>query len=191
MAQVLLDMAMSLDGYIAGPDGADWGLHDWFFEFADDGLPVNPIARESILSLGAIVMGRTSYGMGDDSGGFGQTTYKIPHFILTHHAHESIVQPGDESFHFITEGLESAIEQAKAAAGERVVAIGGGASVAQQALQLGLVDEIQVHVIPAVFGRGLRLFEALPERIRLEKLRVVDAEGVTHLKFRVVNQAAP
>jgi dihydrofolate reductase len=108
-----------------------------------------------------------------------------PVFILTHHAREPVVKEGGTTFTFVTEGIEAAIEQARAAAGGKDVAIGGGASVAQQALAAGLLDEFQVHVVPVLLGDGVRLF-AGGNQAELECTRVIESPAVTHLRYRVV-----
>ncbi len=182
MGKVFLDMAVSLDGFINGPNGEDGGLHDWYFSPSGDG-PV--ILGELSENIGAMVMGKRAFGSGSspEAEGF-DTPYKVPHFVLSHEAGESIENSGTQ-FIFATDGIESALAQAKAAAGERDVCIAGGADTAQQFLKAGLLDEIQLHLVPVLFGGGLRLFESGVET-RLEKLRVLESEGVTHLKFRVV-----
>ncbi len=183
MSKVLLDMSMSLDGFVAGPNGEDGGLHDWFFSPAGA-----EAVDESVRNTGAILIGRRTYDQGDRLGGFAHSPYAVEHFVLTHGAPERPAR-GEMRFTFVTDGIESAVERAKVAAGERNVAVGGGASIAQQCLKAGLVDEIQVHLVPALLGRGIRLFEHLGDgKIGLETTRVVDAPGVTHLMYRVVEE---
>jgi dihydrofolate reductase len=127
MGKVILDMAMSLDGFAAGPNGEDRGLNDWCFSPAGRS---REIIQESIATTGAIVMGRRTYGVGDDAEGFSDTPYDAAHFVLTSKPPTSTPQ-GNVSFTFITDGVASALEQARAAAGVRNVAIGGGPSTAQ------------------------------------------------------------
>ncbi len=183
MGKVILDMAMSLDGFISGLNNADAGLYDWYF------APAPPSARvkeELIKTLGAIIMGRRTYGTGDEANGFEDDPYTAARFILTHHPPEKVGK-GAESFTFVTDGIESALRQAKAAVGERDVAIGGGANTAQQYLKAGLVDEIQIHLVPRLVGDGIRLFDHPgSEPITLETTRVIESVGVTHLKYRIV-----
>jgi len=144
MAKVILDMAMSLDGFISGPNGEDHGLHDYFFS------PAGPTA------------------------------------ILTHHLPEQPAK-GAESFVFVTDGIESALEQARAVTGDRHIVIGGGANIAQQYLHAGLLDEIQIHLVHTLLDQGLRLFDQMGvEPMRLVKTRAVDSVGVIHLRFRVI-----
>jgi len=181
MGKVLLDMNMSLDGFIAGPNDEPQGLHDWFFSPAG-----GEVVDESVRKTGAIVMGRRTYDQGAEVDGFADSPYTVEHFVLTHHVPEETAR-GEMTFTFVTEGIESAIERAKVAAGDRNVAVGGGASIAQQCIEAGLVDEIQVHLVPVLLGGGIRLFEHLgAEQIELERIRVIDAPGVTHLMYRIV-----
>jgi dihydrofolate reductase len=107
-------------------------------------------------------------------------------FVLTHRPHEGVVK-GETTFTFVTEGIESAIAQARAAAGDKKVPIMGGASVIQQALKAGLVDSLHLHVAPIILGAGTRLFDNLTDPIELERTEVVESEFATHLRFRVVN----
>ena len=183
MASVLLDMAMSLDGFVSGPNGEDHGLHDYFFSPAG---PTVEVIEEGFRMTGTIIMGRHSYEAGVAQGGFADDPYQVPTFVLTHHVPQEIPK-GAESFVFVTDGIESALEQARAVTGDRHVVIGGGANVAQQYLRAGLVDEIQIHLIPVLLGTGIRLFDCLDTKaIRLESTRVIDGSGVTHLRFLVV-----
>ena len=111
----------------------------------------------------------------------------MPVFVLAHRAREPLVMKGETTFSFVTDGIESALDQARSAAGGKDVAISGGASVAQQYLRAGLLDEFQVHVSPVLLGGGVRLFDQLgPEQIELETIRAVESPAVTHLKYRVV-----
>jgi dihydrofolate reductase len=186
---VLLDMAMSLDGFITGPEGEDAGLHDWFFppaggrNAADTG-----VVEESIGSAGAILMGRRTYDLGEEVAGFADTPYRVPHFVLSHGA-PAEVDEGSLPFTFVSDGLESAIEQARAVAGEGNVVIGGGADVARQGMEAGLVDEIAIHLVPVLLGGGVRLFERLDTgRIGLERTETIESPFATHLRFRVVGR---
>ena len=183
MAKVVLDMAISLDGYIAGRDDEDGGLHDYFF--SPSGETANVI-EEGFKTTGAIVMGKRTYETGAKQDGFVDNPYQVPTFILTH-----VVPPqkakGAEDFVFVTDGVESLIRQARAAAGDKDVVVGGGAGIAQLFVSAGLVEEIQLHLVPVLLGDGKRLFEHSSDSpIRLEKVRTVDGPHVTHLRFRVV-----
>jgi len=183
MGNVILDMAISLDGFIVGANDEDGGLHNWYFAPAPKSAAV---IEELIHTSGAIVMGRRAYDMGDRYDGYVDNPYKVPHFVLTHRVPQQAAK-GETSFTFVTEGIESILKQAKAAAGDKDVVIGGGATIAQQCLKAGLIDEIQIHLVPVLIGDGIRLFEHIgAESIELEQTRVIESAGVTHLKFRVV-----
>ena len=176
MPCVFLDLSVSLDGYVAGPDPtADPGLHDWYF--APEGASV-VILDELESSIGAMILGHRM--AGDE--GF-ETPYQVPHVVLSHHALPAVTH-GGATFHFATDGIERALDQAREAAGGRDVCIAGGADTARQFLQAGLVDEVQLHVVPVLLGGGLRLFDGVGPT-RLEQTRVQDAPGVTHLRYRV------
>jgi dihydrofolate reductase len=107
-------------------------------------------------------------------------------FVVTHRAKETLEKEGGTTFMFVTDGIESALDQAREAAGDKNISVAGGAATVQQLVAAGLVDEIQLHVAPLFLGRGKRLFDELGREIELERMRVVDSPGVTHLKYRVV-----
>jgi dihydrofolate reductase len=110
-----------------------------------------------------------------------------PVFILTHHPREPVTKEGGTTFTFVTDGIESALEQARAAAGDKDVAVGGGADVAQQYLKAGLLDELQIHIVPVLLGGGVRLFDNLdPDDVELEVTGVIESPAVTHVRYRVV-----
>jgi dihydrofolate reductase len=190
MAQVICDMSTSLDGYVTGPndsrenpfgDGAGM-LHDWIWDAATDGD--RAILQEMIDGCGAVVMGRRSFDKNEGDGGWGDggPVGDVPCFVVTHHepttSHPSV-------FTFVTDGVTSAIEQAKHVAGEKVVGL-HGATVMQQALPLGLVDEIRVHVVAVLLGGGTPLFGPLDSSITLERTDVRVTPAATHIRFRVV-----
>jgi dihydrofolate reductase len=190
MASVICDMSISLNGYVTGPndsrenpfgDGADM-LHDWIFDAATD--DDRAILQEMLDSVGAVVMGRKSFDKNEGDGGWGNggPLGDTPCFVVTHHkpttAHPTV-------YTFVTDGVASAIEQAKNAAGDKVVGL-HGATVMQQALPLGLVDEIRVHVIPVLLGGGTPLFSTLDSSINLERTQALVTPAATHLGFRVV-----
>jgi len=201
MSKVVFNITVSLDGYVAGPnDGPDQGLgeggerlHDWAFELASwrephglEGGETNPSSEvlEGMSAAGAVVVGKRMF---DNAHGWGdEPPFHTPVFVLTHTAREPLTK-SDTTFTFVTDGIESAIEQAKAAAGDGDVSIGGGASTAQQALKAGLVDEVQLTVAPVLLGGGVRLFEGLgPDDAEFELVRVIEGPKATHLKYRVV-----
>ena len=203
MARVQLDITMSLDGFVAGPnDGPELPLgaggerlHEWVFPLASwrephglEGGETNSsseVLEESLQATGAIVVGKRMF---DNAGGWGDNPpFHKPVFVLTHTAREPLAKDGGTTFTFVTEGVKSAVEQAKAAAGDKNVSIGGGASIAQQCLRAGLLDELQIHVAPLLLGGGVRLFDDLGgDGIELEVTRVIESPGVTHLRYRVV-----
>jgi dihydrofolate reductase len=213
MTRLTLDISMSLDGFIAGPnqslerplgEGGD-RLHEWVYGLANwrerhglSGGETNAdaeVLEESLGATGAVVMGRRMFSGGEgrweedpQAGGWwgDEPPFHVPVFVLTHHARETVVKQGGTSFAFVTDGIEAALEQARAAAGDRDVALAGGASVAQQYLKAGLLDELQIHLVPVLLGGGVRLFDRLGSApVELEATRVIVSPAVTHLKFRV------
>jgi dihydrofolate reductase len=189
MTTVICDMSASLDGYVTGPndsrenpfgDGAGM-LHDWFFDAATD--EDRAILRELLDGVGAVVMGRTSFDKNEGDGGWGDggPAGDTPCFVVTH-SKPATSYPS--VYTFVTDGVASAIGQAKNAAGGKIVTL-HGATVMQQALPLGLVDEIRVHVIPVLLGGGTPLFGSLDSAMGLERTRVQVTPAATHLTFRV------
>jgi dihydrofolate reductase len=212
MGIVRFQVSVSLDGYLAGPDqsmetplgigGED--LHLWMFDLeiwrrsqGDEGGIVNEstaVLEEAQANVGAYVMGRKMFGGGPGpwsadpewKGWWGDDPpYHTPVFVLTHHPRDPLTMQGGTTFHFVTDGAESALEQARDAAGERDVQIGGGASTIQQYLASGAVDEFELHVAPVLLGGGERLLDNVGD-LRVEQLRVIEAPGVAHLKYRVL-----
>ena len=211
MAKVILDISMSLDGYVAGPNrtleeplGAGGEqLHDWVvatrawrdrhgLEGGEDGRD-SELTAEWADSVGATVMGRRMFSGGEGSweddpranGWWGDDPpFHHPVFVLTHHAREPLSLEGT-TFTFVTDGVEAALALAREAAGGRVVAVAGGAEAAQQFLSAGLLDEVQIHLVPVLLGGGVRLFENVPAGRNLELTRVVDSPAVTHVRYRV------
>jgi dihydrofolate reductase len=213
MGQVFAEISMSLDGYVAGPtpslddplgEGGE-RLHDWVLptkawrerhgKAGGETGPDNEILEEGIARSGATVMGRKMY-----SGGAGpwesdpkadgwwgdQPPFQHPVFVLTHHAREPVSRDGGTTFTFVTDGIESAVEQAREAAGDKDVSIAGGADVIRQALKAGLVDEVQLHVAPILLGGGVRLLDNLgPGDIDLEQVSAVGSPSVAHLTYKV------
>jgi dihydrofolate reductase len=215
MGNLTLEITMSLDGFVAGPnqtieqplgEGGE-RLHEWIYGLAtwreSHGKPGgetnadDDILNETLASAGAIVMGRRMFSGGagpweDDpkAGGWwgDDPPFGVPVFILTHHARESVQKHGGTTYTFVTDGIDAALTQARGAAGDRNVQVSGGADVAQQYLKAGLMDELQIHVAPLLLGDGVRLFEGLgSERPTLEVTRVVESPAVTHIRYRVVN----
>ena len=192
MGRVLLDISISLDGFIARQDDDPGPIHDWFFT-GDVQNPDNPVFRtapesagqiEAALSeTGAIISGRRTYDLVDGWGGNHPVT-GVPVFVVTH-APPASVPEGATQFAF-ADGVEVAVEQARAAAGERNVVVMGGVSIARQCLEAGLLDELSIHVTPVLLGRGIPLFGDLDREVTLEQTAVTPAPGVTHLRYRVV-----
>lgn len=144
------------------------------------------LMREWFDATGAVVMGRMMYDTGEEFWG-DNPPFRTPVFVLTHRPRPTLVKEGGTTFTFVTDGIHSALDQARAAAGDRNVDIAGGASTVQQYLGEGLIDELQLHVVPALLGAGLRLFEGLgTARRKLEPVRVVDTPLATHVKYRFV-----
>lgn len=180
MAGVLLDMAISLDGLVCGPDGGDGGLHDWYFAPSDAS---GPVVEEVVATSGALVLGRGAFDLASLAGAWDDNPYAVPHVVVTHRPPQD-PPAGSTEFAFV-DGVREAVERAREAAGERWATIGGGPDVARQCLALGLVDEVQLHVVPVVLGGGLPLFDRSVPRTALTLTRVVDAPNVTHLRYRV------
>ena len=190
MALVICDMSISLDGYVTGPndsrenpfgDGAGM-LHDWIFDAATE--EDRAILQEMLDRVGAVVMGRKSFDKNEGDGGWGEggPVGDIPCFVVTHNRPTASYPP---VYTFVTDGVASAIEQAKTAAGDKVVGL-HGATVMQQALPLGLVDEIRVHVIPVLLGGGTPLFGTLDSAMTLERTQALATPAATHIGFRVI-----
>jgi dihydrofolate reductase len=154
----------------------------------------NSVFAEVIANVGAEIMGRGKFGggpgpWGEDpwSGWWGEEPpFHMPVFVLTHHERGPLTL-SDTTFTFVTDGIESALEQARAAAAGRDVLIGGGASVINQYLAAGLVEELELDIVPLVLGGGARLLDGLGPDLELEQVRAIEAPGVTHLKYRVIN----
>ncbi|MDP9366361.1 MAG: dihydrofolate reductase family protein [Chloroflexota bacterium] len=181
MAKVLLGMTVSLDGFVNDRDGGVGRL------FPDLGaLRETEAMREAIRTTGAVVMGRRAYEMGPDYTGY---EFQVPIFVLTHRPPERPATGENDrlTFTFVSDGIESAVRQARVAAGDRDVAVIGGANTAQQALRAGLVDELQIDVRPVLLGGGLRLFEHLDDApLELERIGVRESPTTTDLRFRVL-----
>jgi dihydrofolate reductase len=216
MPKFKLQISMSLDGYVAGPNQSEehplgeggMQLHEWAFALQSwrephgiEGGEANAssaVMDEMMENVGAFVMGRNMFGGRGPweehpwDGWWGSDPpYHAPVFVLTHHAREPLEMQGGTTFYFVTEGIESALERAKEAAGEQDVALGGGASAAQQYLKAGLLDELTINLAPVLLGDGERLLDRLGEAdIGLECTRVIQGPGATHLTYRVARQAA-
>lgn len=198
--RVVCDITVTADGYSAGlnqteqrpfgddgGDGSGDGLHAWMFRTPEE----NRAEIDQIVAAKAFIMGRNMFGpvrgewdrqwngwWGDDP------PFHGPVFVLTHHAREAQPMDGGTTYHFVTDGIESALVQARAAAGDGDVAIGGGATTINQYLTAGLIDELRVHIAPLTFGSGTRLFDGVPP-LKLEQVKSRAASLVTHVTYRV------
>ena len=213
MTRLIYDVSMSLDGFIAGKDQGPENpmgvggerLGEWRRDLAvfrekypfaglEGGVTNASTAVFEEDTSGAMIIGRNMFGGGHGpwgdppwDGPWGGNPFHVPVFVLTHHAREPLVPRDDPPFTFVTEGIRAALEMARQAAPGKDVMVGGGASAAKQYLAAGLLDQIDIHLIPLFLGQGLRLFDdAALSGVTLEQGRVVEAPGVTHLRFRVV-----
>ncbi|WP_157245678.1 dihydrofolate reductase family protein [Nonomuraea typhae] len=196
MSKVTTDMSISVDGFAAGPnqslenpigEGAEPRLHRWMFEQAEQ----HAEALAKITDAGAFIMGRNMFGPGrgawdlEWSGWWGEEPpYHAPVFVLSHHARAPITMKGGTTFTFVTDGIESALARARAAAGERDVAVAGGAHTVNQYLAAGLLDEVRLHIAPVILGAGERLFAGVGDP-GLEPVAVSGTDLVTHVTYRV------
>ncbi|HEY6647827.1 MAG TPA: dihydrofolate reductase family protein [Mycobacterium sp.] len=195
MTTVTADIAVSLDGYAAGPnqsadlpfgEGVDGRLHTWMVDHADE----NRAEIDAVTSAGAYIMGRNMFGPGrgewdlEWKGWWGpEPPYHAPVFVLTHHPREPLEMDGGTTFTFVTDGPESALAQARAAAGDRQVAIAGGAATLNQYLSRGAVDELRLHVVPITLGAGERVFDGVGG-LTLDIDRVRPTRHVAHVALR-------
>jgi dihydrofolate reductase len=211
MSQVRSHISMSLDGYVAGPnqtlenplgEGGE-GLHDWVVATASwraqhgkEGGERNAdseVVEEDSRNIGAQIMGRGMFGGGDGPwdeswrGWWGEDPpFHTPVYVLTHHAREPLEMQGGTTYHFVTDGIESALEQARAAAGDKDVLVAGGANAIQQYLAAGLLDELHLHIVPVLLGGGARLLENVGNAT-FEPVKVVASPAVTHVEYRVMS----
>jgi dihydrofolate reductase len=213
MTRLKYSASMSLDGFVAGVDQSRENplgvngmlLHEWLRELAvwrkDAGIEggvtnaSSAVVEAEDVNLGAIIMGRNMFGGGPGpwsadpwNGWWGDNPpFHLPVFVLTHHARARLDMQGGTSFTFVTDGLEAALDLAKGAANGQDVAVAGGASVAKQYIAAGLIDDIQIHLVPVFLGAGVRLFEdpALAD-VKLTQVSAIEAPEVTHITYRVV-----
>ena len=204
MTKVTCDMAMSLDGFVAGPnqsmekpfgEGVGERLHRWMHRWMFEEREANAAEIEAITAAGAFIMGRNMFGPGRQAwdeewrGWWGEEPpYHAPVFVLTHYPREPLTMEGGTTFTFVTDGIESALAQARAGASDGEVAIAGGAQTAGQYLAAGLIDELRLHVAPMVLGAGERLLDGVGQPT-LEPLEVNGNHLVTHLRYRVLDPA--
>ena len=192
MSKVVCEISMSLDGFITGPnvrvgngmgDGGD-RLHDWMFgaktttdaKFVDD----------KYASTGAVVMGKRMFDVGFEPWG-DPPPFRMPVFVVTHEERDPLPMQGGTTYTFVTDGIEAALELARAAAADKNVGVWGGANIIRQYLKAGLLDEMQIQLIPILLGNGIRLFEGLdPEGIALRRASSIETPAATHFRFEVV-----
>lgn len=206
---VTCQISISIDGFVAGPnqsleDPIGQGglrLHEWVFatdswraqhgQSGGDRSPDAEVVDDMVRGVGAYIMGRKMFGGG--AGAWDETwpgwwgddpPFHAPVFVLTHHPREPLVMEGGTTFTFVTDGVESALGQARAAAGDRDVAIAGGASTVQQYLAAGWLEELYLHIVPVVLGAGERLLDNVGDLV-LEPVKVVASPRVTHIRYRV------
>jgi len=203
MGKVHFNISMSLDGFIAGPnDSVEQGLgeggdrlHQWLYDLSSWRKPHGleggetgtdaDILEEAFKNTGAVLMGRRMFDIAEEAWG-DNPPFHVPVFVVTHRARETAVKQGGTTFSFVTDGIESAFRQAQAAAGDKDIVVAGGANIAQQYLAAGLLDEIEIHLVPILLGDGRRLFDNLGStQIELESTRVIQSPRVTHLRYRV------
>jgi dihydrofolate reductase len=212
MGKFRFQLAVSLDGFAAGPEQSEenplgiggMDLHEWVVKLEVwrkqhglEGGEVNastPVVEELQSNIGAGVMGRNMFGGGPGpwsedepwNGWWGDNPpFHTPVYVITHHPREPLKMEGGTTFTFVTDGIGSALEQAKEAADGRDVLLGGGANVVQQYLAAGLLDEFDLHVVPILLAEGERLLENIG-RLEIEQVSAVEAPGVTHIKYRVI-----
>jgi dihydrofolate reductase len=210
MSSVNCQISISLDGFVAGPNQSlenpigegGMRLHEWVFRTdawrGQHGLEGgerdadSQVVEDAVRNVGAYIMGRKMFGGGDGpwdqawTGWWGEDPpFHVPVFVLTHQPREPLVMQGGTTFTFVTNGPESALEQARAAAGEQDVSIAGGASAVQQYLVSGMLDELFLHVVPIVLGAGERLLENVGDPT-LQPIEVIASPNVTHVKYRVL-----
>jgi dihydrofolate reductase len=211
VGKLRFDISVSADGYVAGPNQSEENplgeggeqLHEWVLKLevwrrahgrkGGEVTASTPLFEEALDAGGAVIMGRNMFGggpgpWGEDPwrGWWGEEPpFHMPVFVLTHHEREPLTL-GETTFTFVSDGIESALEQAKEAAGDKDVSIGGGANAIQQYLAAGLVDEMQLNVVPVLLGGGERLFaDGAGAGLPLEQTLVVHTPDVTHLRYRV------
>jgi dihydrofolate reductase len=190
MKKVVLDMSMSLDGFIAGPNvGKEYpmgmngeSLHTWMFSTPRDKVDAD-VEREMFAKTGAVILGNRTFTVGVDL--WEDVPFPVPSFVLTHKEREKLIMKSG-TFTFVTDGIESALQQARAVASDKDVRL-MGADIAQQFLSAGLIDEIQINHVPILLGDGVRLFEHVSmKNSRLEKERALDSPQATHIRYRVL-----
>jgi dihydrofolate reductase len=194
MSKVVAEQSLSLDGFTTGPNvraGNGMGdagdrLHDWMFDAKTE--TDAKIVDEIYASTGAVIIGKWMFDVGFEPWG-DPPPFGMPVFIVTHETRAPLPMKGGTTYTFVTAGIEAALELAQAAAGDKGVGIWGGANIIRQYLQAGLLDELQIHLIPILLGDGTRLFEGLdPQGTELKKISSIDTPCATHFRFEVVKR---
>ena len=192
MGRVVSEISMSLDGFVAGPNvsvGNGMGddgdrLHDWRFDARTDADAA--IVDEIYASTGAVLIGKRMFDVGFEPWG-DPPPFRMPVFVVTHEERPPLPMQGGTTYTFVSDGIEAALELARAAAGDKNVGIWGGANIISEYLRAGLLDELQIHLVPVLFGDGIRLFEDLgPDRIELRRTSTIETPGATHFRYEVV-----
>jgi dihydrofolate reductase len=187
MSKVTSDISMSLDGFITDPHEPTDNpgrLHDWMFDATTDADAA--IVDEIYASTGAVLIGKRMFDVGFEPWG-DPPPFGMPVFVVTHEERAPLAMQGGTTYTFVADGIERALELARAAAGEKNVGIWGGANIMRHYLKAGLLDEMQIHLIPVLLGGGVRLFEDLdPEGLELRRTRSIDTPSATHFRFEVV-----
>jgi dihydrofolate reductase len=207
MTTIFAQISMSLDGYTAGPnDGPEHplgengeSLHEWIVKLdswrRQHGLeggeenPASALVEEYVTGVGATILGRRMFDLGEPH--WGQTPpYHTPVFVVTHRPRPPLPREGGTTYHFVTDGITSALEQARAAAGEKKISVAGGANVINQFIDAGLLDELHLHIVPILLGGGARMFDGLPPTLHgFERTRLVESPGATHVTYRLSRPA--
>jgi len=208
VSKVRCQISISADGYLAGLNQSEEhglgeggeALHEWAFRLryfqeihgrdGGEGGVSDDVVREASAGEGAVVMGRNMFGPVRGpwteplwNGWWGdEPPFKVPVFVLTHYEREPLTL-GETTFHFVTDGIESAAARAREAAGDGFVAIGGGGETIQETIRAGLLDELLVNQVPVILGGGVRLLDGIPPSVKLEQMRVVEGDGVAHLFY--------
>ena len=202
MNKVTCGIAMSLDAFVAGPNQSfekPFGdipenlLHHWMFDEPEK----HQAELDALLDAGAFIMGSNMFGPKEKRGSidwkgwWGENPpYHAPVFVLSENRRDPIVMEGGTTFIFIPDGIEAALSAAKEVAGERTIAIAGGANTVNQYLSAGLLDELWLHIVPVTIGSGARLFEGVPD-IELEPIEISGTKLVTHIRYRVIKKSSP
>ena len=189
MGKVVLEMSMSVDGYVAGPDvgpevpmgrGGE-ALHEWMFAGRSP-AESERFQTEHFATVGALILGRRMADLGIGPWG-DEPTFHAPCYVVTHRPAETIVKQGGTSYTFVTDGVEAALERARESAHSQDVVVNGGADIGRQFLDAGLLDEVRLHLVPVVLGAGARLFDGVGSHVRLTPVDAVSTPQVTHLTY--------